>query len=253
MNIVVNKIWIVGVALSTFARIGLCQSFVDLNFEAAQLIPMTDGPYINSIATSNALPGWTVLYGSTEQPVIAYNAPALGSTFVSLYATNGLQLAGNYSVLLQGGGTYSTATISQTGLVPVNSDSLTFIAVGNTTLGTSGLQVSIDGQDLSFFEISNELNYTVYGADVALYADQIETLSFSALEDQIGHNNWEIDDVQFSTSPIPEPSTLALCALSGLSLVWRWRKKSSARDSLGQFSLFLCFFLEAGIAIHRVS
>ena len=45
-----------------------------------------------SIATSNALPGWTVLYGSTQQSQITYNDPAIGSTFVTLYATNGLQL-----------------------------------------------------------------------------------------------------------------------------------------------------------------
>ena len=171
------------------------------------------------------MPDWTVYYGANQQSQITYNDPALGSTFVSLYATNGLQLAGNYSVLLQGGGTFSAATISQMDLVPADAESLMFIAVGNTSLGISGLQVSLGGQDLSLVVISNELNYTLYGANISTFADQMETLNFSALEASSGYNNWEIDNIQFSTSPVPEPSTLVLSVLGGACFVWRrWRK-----------------------------
>jgi hypothetical protein len=60
---------------------GRAQSFVNLDFESAQIIPLTQSadfpPY--SVATSNALPGWTVYYGGTSQSQINYNAP--GSRF----------------------------------------------------------------------------------------------------------------------------------------------------------------------------
>jgi hypothetical protein len=224
MKTTIIKIATVAVSLLTFAQNGFCQGFVNLNFESAQIIPIAGGPYVNSIATSNALPGWTVLYGSSQQSVMSYNAPALGSTFVTLYATNGLQLAGNYSVLLQGGGTASAATISQTGLVPADALSLLFYGAANSSL-SSGLVVSLGGQDISFSAISNELNYTLYGGNIPSdMAGLSEPLTFSALEAFGGYNNWNIDDIQFSSSAVPEPSTLALCALGGLFLVWRNRR-----------------------------
>lgn len=208
---------------------GFSQRFVNLDFESAKVIPLTSGANFppNSVATTNAVPGWDVYYGSSQQSQITYNDPALGSTFVTLLATNGEQLAGNYSVLLQGGGTASAATISQTALVPVSAESMLFYGAENSSI-SPGLVVSMGGQDLSLSVISNELNYTVYGADVSSFAGQIETLSFSALEASGGYNNWDIDNIQFSTSPVPEPSTLAFCALGSVSPVWRWRKKSSA-------------------------
>jgi hypothetical protein len=216
-------------ALLASCEIGRTQGFVNLNFESARIIPLTTGADFppDSVATTNAVPSWDVYYGSSQQSQITYNDPALGSPFVTLLATNGLQFAGNYSILLQGGATFSAATISQTGLVPTDAESLMFIAVGDTSLGSSGLQVSLDGQDLSFFAISNELNYTLYGANISSFADQIETLSFSALEDSGGYNNWEIDNIQFSTSPVPEPSILTLSALGGVFFVCRqWKKLS---------------------------
>jgi PEP-CTERM motif len=224
MKTTIIKIGIVGASLLTVAQFGLCQGFVNLDFESARIIPITGSPnYPYDIATSNAVPGWSVYYGANPQSQITYNDPALGSTFVTLYATNGYQLAGNYSVLLQGGGTASAATISETGLVPVSAESLLFYGAGNSSI-SSGLVVSMDGQDLSLSVIANELNYTVYGADISSFAGQTETLSFSALEAFGGYNNWNIDNIQFLASPIPEPSTLALVGLGGLLPVWRNRR-----------------------------
>ena len=226
MKTTIIKIATAEVSLLTFAQNGFCLGFVNLDFESAQIIPITGGPYINSIATTNALPGWTVLYGSSQQSVISYNDPALGSTFVTLIATNGSQLAGNYSVLLQGGETASAATISQTGLVPASAESLTFLAVGDAPYPYEpDLQVLLGGQDLTFSAISNELNYTLYGANISTFADQMETLSFSAPEATSGYNNWEIDNIQFSSSPVPEPGTLALAILGGLFIVRRCCRK----------------------------
>jgi hypothetical protein len=205
-------------------RDGYSQGFINLNFEAAQIIPDPDSPYYPyGISATNALPGWTVYYGANPKTQITYNAPAVGSTWVSIYATNGSQIAGNYSVLLQGG-FYPfqppTATISQTGLVPASALSLLFEAYpGPGALGSSGpLQVSLGGQALNYFALSTGANYTLYEADISAFAGQTATLSFSALQDLTFYNGWTIDNIQFSPLAVPEPGELALAALGTLLL-----------------------------------
>lgn len=217
-------------ATAVFGFIGsaFAQDFVNLDFEQANVIPIPGGDYgAYSIAVSNALPGWSVYYGANQQSQITYNDPALGSTFVTLYATNGQQLAGNYSVLLQGGGTASAATISQTALVPATAESLLFYGAASS-FATPVLLVSLDGQDLSLVALSTGPNYTVYGANVSAFADQVEILTFSAPQISGNVNNWNIDNIQFSSFSIPEPSESALFALGALSLGIR-RCRESAR------------------------
>jgi hypothetical protein len=224
MKPTVIKVATVLLSLLAIEQAGFCQAFLNLNFESAQIIPLTGGTYINSIATTNALPGWNVYYGSSQQSEITYNAPALGSTFVTLWATNGSQISGNYSVLLQGGLTASAASIRQTGLVPISAESLLFEA---QQTGAGTLQVSLGGQNLSFFALSSGANYTLYGANISAFAGQTEQLTFSALEVSTYANNWNIDNIQFSSSSVPEPSEFALGALGALLLGFRlWRNSS---------------------------
>lgn len=218
----------IAINLCAFSRPGFCQNFVNLDFESARIIPLTSGanfpPF--SVATTNALPGWSVYYGANQQTQVTYNDPAIGSTFVTLWATNGSQLAGNYSVLLQGGLSASAAIISQTALVPVSAQSLLFYGAANSST-TPVLIVSLGGQNLSFSAISTGPNYTVYGADISAFAGQTETLAFSALQATSGFNNWNIDNIQFSPLPVPEPSTFGLIGLGGLIFgLRRWRKSS---------------------------
>ena len=101
MKTKVKKGVILGILLLIVGRAGLSQGFVNLDFESANR-QLTDGalfpPY--SVATTNALPGWSVFYCSTPQTQVTYNGLAVGSTFVTLWATNGRQISGNYSVLL---------------------------------------------------------------------------------------------------------------------------------------------------------
>jgi len=223
----IKKLVFVTVGLLAFTKIGFCQGFINLDFESARIIPIVGGPnYPYDIATSNAVPAWTVLIGGNPISQITYNDPALGSTFVTLWATNGAQISGNYSVLLQGGLTASSASISQTGLVPVSAQSLLFYGAGNSPT-TPVIEVSLGGQNLPLMVISNALNYTVYGADISAFAGQIKALTFSALEASNGYNDWNIDNIQFSSTPVPEPSGLVLAALGSLFLGFRrWRNSS---------------------------
>ncbi len=85
------------------------------------------------------------------------------------------------------------------------------------------LLVSLSGQNIPFSVISTELNYTLYGGNISTFAGQVEQLTFTAPN---GNNNfWEIDDIQFSSSPVPEPSELALGAFGTLLLGFRrWKR-----------------------------
>jgi hypothetical protein len=197
---------------------GLSQGFVNLDFESARIIPITGDPYV--IATTNALPGWDVSIGSSQVSQITYNDPSVGSTWVSLYAANGQNINGSYSVLLQGGLTASSASISQTALTPVAAESILFKAQYSGPPGLGILLVSLDGQNIPFFSISNGPNYTLYGGDVSSFAGQKAKLTFAAPK-LSRDNDWNIDDIQFSNQTIPEPGVFALSTLGALLLGWR--------------------------------
>jgi PEP-CTERM motif len=124
-------------------------------------------------------------------------------------------IQGNYSIFMQGGifaANTNGATISQAGVIP--------IAVQTLIYWGSALQVLVDGQRLSFTAISNAPNYTVWGANISAYAGQGVQLSFTAPWQTSGL----LDNLQFSSAPIPEPSALALAALGGLLFGFRrWK------------------------------
>jgi hypothetical protein len=199
------------------------QGYIDLNFENAVIVQDTSSLYYpNAVYASNAMPGWTITGSFLGPNDISYNALSLGAPCVSILETNGVSkvIDGAFSVNLYGGTpTSSGVSISQTGVVPPSAISLLFKA--QPGIGT--LLVSLGGQNLSFETLAVASDYTLYSASIpAGFAGQSEQLAFSALE---GNNNyWTLDDIQFSTSSVPEPSALGLSALGGLFLAWRCRK-----------------------------
>jgi hypothetical protein len=181
-------------------------AFQNLNFEAAQ-VSGSGGV----VSTSSALPDWSVFYGSTQQTQMGYNLVSLGTVNVTLLnAANGA-IDGNYSVFLQGGegnGGPASASISQTGLIPVGMQTLFF--EGN---GYGPLDVLVGNQSVSFSAVGSGANYTLYAADISAWAGDTELLTFLAPSSG-GLNDWELDDISFSA--VPEPSMVALSAIGGL-------------------------------------
>jgi hypothetical protein len=144
---------------------------------------------------------------------------SVGATGVDL-VTPPNAIDGNYSVYLEGGlvqngsgFTPAAATLVQTGLIPAGTQSLLFKAVPG--LGT--FDVDIGDQSIPFTAVGNGPNYTVtYAANISAWAGQVQQLSFSAISDGMGINQWNIDDISFSPNPVPEPNPLALTGIGGL-------------------------------------
>ncbi|HWD19533.1 MAG TPA: PEP-CTERM sorting domain-containing protein [Verrucomicrobiae bacterium] len=218
----------VGASLNADAQ-GL---FQNLDFESANPGPTTQGlgpPYAENIPVAQALPGWSVFYGSVPQSAVNYNAPGTGATLGTLIGDGFPHVAGNYSVLLQGGLSATAASIEQTGLIPVGTESLTFEAQP----GGGPLALSIGSQAVPFFAVGSGANYTLYSADISAWSGQSEQLTFSALNND-NVNDWALDNITFSTAAVPEPSPLVLLGVGGAMfalyqlLMFRkpWRRRS---------------------------
>ena len=158
---------------------------------------------------------------------VGYNAASTGATEVSIINSHGpvAVLDGNYSVLLTGGTSASSASISQTGLIPSGTESLLFEAQQGSGGGAGGnLDVLIGTQSVPIMPVAIEPTYTLYGANISAWAGNTEELTFSATEGTTGLNNWTIDDITFSPNTVPEPNTLALILLGGAALAARRRR-----------------------------
>ena len=207
------------------------QGFLNLDFESAQIPNSTS--LGAEIPISEGLPGWSAYFiSSTETDQVtqvAYDGISTGGNLISIIdANSGFNpLQGNYSALLTGGGgdqPYS-AQISQTGMVPSGTE-----AIFLEGYLSPSFTVTLGGQTIDMTAVQTFSNYTLYsGAIPSSLAGEVETLSISEAPSPGGYQSYfELDNIQFSTDPAPEPGTLALCALGGLSLALRWRKKSSA-------------------------
>jgi hypothetical protein len=192
------------------------QGFVNMNFEQAIIVTDPSVPYYPyGVYASDALPGWTAV-GFLSPNYITYNALSLGATSVTLCGTNSTYspsaLDGRFSIDLYGGTSAepSAASIGQTALVPAGAASIQFIAQGVAQPLGGPLLVSLGGQNISYSAISSGPDYTLYGGNVPSgLVGQVEQLIFSTPPDG-GNNYWELDDIQFSSSSVPEPSTLSL-------------------------------------------
>jgi hypothetical protein len=129
-----------------------------------------------------------------------------------------LALSGNYSV-----GLFSDGSISQTGLVPDNAESVQFETSANIT--GLALNVILGGDNLGFSALSQGTGYTVYGINIPAAMDgQMETLTFRTEGATPGIL---LDNIEFSPMSVPEPSACALLGLGAILLALRPLRKIS--------------------------
>ena len=227
-------------ALLSLAEVGSSQGFVNLNFESASLVPVPGDPY-GSVQYPQAFPGWTETVVGGISTNALYNNVFLDSAGITIidhnwtnvsYIPGGL-IQGNYTAILQSGLGYTTngaapadISLSQTGQVPVGTQSLQF-KIYEDFDSRGAFAVTLGGQTLFLTSLGTGANYTLYGANVSEWAGQTVPLAFTVFGEN-PHQNDEylyLDAIQFSTQSIPEPSELALAALGALLLGLRRRHR----------------------------
>ena len=223
------------VAWLSFLRNLYGQGFVDLNFESATLVPVPGSGGL-FVEFPQAFPGWSESPGAYTTYAL-YDTVPIDSTAISIMDTNpypyaswldGAVIQGKYSAILAAGNgpnlEPTNVTLSQTGMVPVGTESLQFKA--EEIFDSSGaFTVTLGDQTLSLTVLGTGTNYTLYGANVSQWAGQTTDLAFTLLAEN-PHINDEylvLDAIQFSPEPIPEPSVIGLFSISALFLCWRMK------------------------------
>jgi len=212
-------------ALLSLALVAKCvgQGFVNLDFEDSYIVGFNTG--------TAYVVGWKA-YGAYQAvndsggTTLWYNNETFDAANASLEGVNYFRPAidGQYSIYLQGGtvagGIYgiSGAAIGQTAQIPATAKSITYWSSGGH------LVVTFDGQLLSFNSLGTGANHSVYGADISAYAGQTGELRFTAPWLRGGDM---IDNIEFSSVAIPEPSVLSLFGICIACLFWRMGRKSN--------------------------
>jgi len=203
-------------------------AFVNLGFESANLTPIPQGQFGTFVPISQALPGWIGFLGTNPVTSVLQNNAAIGSANISILGPNWTTaqiIEGQYTVLLQPGAFGALdvdASLVQTGVIPIGSQSFRFKAASANYLGVIDFTVSFSGEHLRPIPLSSGPNYTLYGADISAFSGETGELKFTALSYTTHPNNILLDSIVFSPVPVPEPVPLALLGLAlGLPLLWR--------------------------------
>jgi|ERR1044071_2145366 hypothetical protein len=212
-------------------------TFQNLDFESAVIVP-ANLPFVQF---GPAFPGWTGYIGTNQSSsgVALYDATSLDTSTIGIMDTGWPSLLGvagpfegNFAAVLQAGvvGSISNpqdVALSQTGVVPQSAQSLRFAAHFSPT-GSQDLRVSLGGQQLSLVALGTANGYTLYGADVGIWAGQSEELSFTVVAQRPYSIIFStvLDSIEFSSAAIPEPGVLALCAFGGMLLIWRFLRQT---------------------------
>jgi len=209
-------------------------TFQNLDFESTTLV--SAGP--PSVQFAPAFPGWRCNVGTSAVDTALYNTVALDSSAISIIdqgwphsLTSGGVIEGNYTAIIQAGvtgiaGTPTDTSLSQVGLVPPTALSLRFKAE-LVAAGPGAFVVQLGGQQLLAVPLGQGMNYTLYGADIHLWAGQTAELDFTLLAGRphIDNHYAFLDSIEFSDIAIPEPGTTVLLWLGALLVGWRALKK----------------------------
>lgn len=219
------------------------QGFLNLNFEQATVASAPSGytpsDAFNPISAASAFPYWTVRQDGTICNAVWGTPVALDQTSVALVSAGYSPIQGNYSVQLSAyadapSGFYHNSSISQTGLIPLGTLSLLFLVASPSQAGAVQPNpiVTINGTPISLSLLSQSGGVMTMAGDVSAFAGSTAELAFLCQATQGGgfpsnENIFNLDGIQFSSSPVPEPGTLGLAALGGVLLfARRWRKTS---------------------------
>lgn len=220
-----NPIAAIGLPACLFSLLAAGQSpFTNLNFESANVAVLAPGQPGGLVSVAQGLPGWSVTFGGQQQPAVIYNEATFGSSAVWLIGPNFQifpgapfpALEGSFSAFLTSGDgptIHNPASISQTGIVPLGTESILARVQGDAPVFT------FNGDLIPMIPISVTAGYTLYGGDISAFDGQVGALSISAIPTVSNpFTGFELDSIMFSPVPVPEPGALALLALGAAAL-----------------------------------
>jgi hypothetical protein len=231
--------WSVAISFSLLQAVS-GQGFANLNFEQASIqsappnYTPTDAQ--NPISAASALPGWTIREDGIICTAVWGTPSALDETSVALVSAGNAPIQGSYSVLLSAyadapSNLYRNSSISQTGLVPVGTQSIQFLIAKPSP--ASSIQpipmITLNGTSISLLAISQSGGVTTMAGNVSAFAGTTATLTVlceatTGSTFPANENYFNLDGIQFSSVVVPEPSAIALTALGALLLAFRrWR------------------------------
>ena len=183
----------------------------------------------NPISAAFALPFWTPIEDTTVVTAI-WSGGALDETSISLVSSaNPSPIDGNYSVNLYAfadapPGLYKTASISQTGDVPANAQSIQFQMRSYTpTIIQATPTVTLNNTVINLVPLATSGYVVTMAGDISAFAGStaqlmIKAAGTSGMGNFYVENYFDVDDISFSPNPVPEPST-ALLAVTGFAAV----------------------------------
>lgn len=227
------KVWAFGITLlstsafSQFPPLPPPSNAYNLTFELAHV--QINDPTYGGLAWNLAVPYWghgpgadtsSVYYGSEHLGLSSYYL--LMSATSPWYAPN-TQLAGNYSLAFASGYMFGTGTggwvnafISQTLPIASSARSIQLLATGP-------FKVFVAGSEIPMMSLGGNS----YAGDIASFAGTTAELKIMNTTPE-GFNNVHkptvIDNIVFSTTIVPEPSSLALVSLASITLFTALRK-----------------------------
>lgn len=197
------------------------QGFVNLNFENANL--SNDAPPFGFLPWSEAVPGWnhgdgastdTVYHGNVHVGISPWYLLVDGQSTIDDWL-GFTSLDGRFAIAMKNGNASSldpqspwvNSFLSQNGMIPIGTQSLTLFASGS-------LGIQWNGNSLDVVALGGNL----YGADVSALAGTTGELKVVNLgTDQL--DILTIDNIQFSSSVVPEPTTIAMIACGAFVFV----------------------------------
>ena len=220
---------------AVFVAVSVCAqgTFQNLDFESP-LGPLNGTGSPLTVPFTNALTGWVGYLGTNQATRVRIDGVNLDNATHAILRSNFLNvplIEGGYTAILQAGRdpnefpiptTLVSVALAQTGLVPVDSLSLRFLAY---TAGTP-FTLTLGGVNIPVVDLATFPSYHLYGGDISAFAGSIAELRFTAFPDNYPHSTvFALDSIQFSNQPIPEPSVFGLFVLGALLVGWRWRRK----------------------------
>ncbi|MCW5553118.1 MAG: PEP-CTERM sorting domain-containing protein [Verrucomicrobiae bacterium] len=196
-------------------------AFQNLDFENGVFVPSGGSSFL--VEAESALPGWTAFVGTNQLTEVLHNTGTISSLAqIAIYGPDEPQAGlfhGQYYVILRGGedpfggpGTVGAA-LAQTGTIPGSAQSIQFF------FASGGISLFFAGQQIPLSVLGSAPTGDIYGGDVSAFAGQTGELRF--------RGDGFLDNIQFSSEPVPEPGTVVLFTLGALLLGGRflWRRK----------------------------